>query len=67
MTRRILNVVSVMMAVLVLFNLELITMKIAVGIVNILTRGIPIIAVLVLISVLLTRFTWRMRRRFWGW
>lgn len=64
---RLLSMVSVMLVILIAMNFDRITAKIAIGIVDILTGGIPIVAILILIVVVLTRFTWKMRRSFWGW
>lgn len=64
---KLLSIVSAVLVILIATNFDRITARIAIGIVDILTSGIPIVAILIFIVVMLTRFTWKMRRSFWGW
>ena len=63
----VLSVISLIAAIYIIANFGKITAKIAIGIVNLLSMGLPVLIVIIGIMILIGRLNWRMRRSFWGW
>lgn len=63
----ILSMISFIAAICIVANFGRITAKIAIGIVNLLSSGIPVLILIAAAAVFLGRWRWRMRRAFWGW
>ena len=65
--KRILNLMSAFLVIMVIVRWEEISLSIANAAIKVLTGGIPFLAAMIFITIAITRFTWRMRYRFWGW
>lgn len=63
----VLSVISAVIAIMIAANFGAVTARIAIGIVNLLSTGLPILIVIGIAVFLIARIRWRMRRRFWGW
>lgn len=63
----VLGAISAIAAVLIIANFGAVTARIAIGVVNLLSTGLPILLVIGIAVFLIARFRWRMRRGFWGW
>lgn len=63
----ILSVISFIAAIFIIANFGTITAKIAVGIVNLLSTGLLIFIAVIAVIILIGRWRWGMRRRFWDW
>lgn len=61
----VLSVVSVIAALVILFNFKLVTALIAMGVAEILTTAIPIIFLFGIIIYIIFRIKWRARRYWW--
>lgn len=63
----VLGVISLIAVVGIIVDFERVTAKIAVGVVQLLTAGLPVLIVVLVIMVLIGRVRWWLRRSFWGW
>lgn len=61
----VLGSITVIGGLIILFNIEMVTALIAMGIAAILTTAIPIIVVVGIIIYIFLRIKWRRRRYFW--
>ncbi len=62
-----LSVISLIAVIYIIVDFDKVTAKIAVGIVNLLSMGLPVLAVIIGIMILAGRFSRRRHRSFWGW
>jgi hypothetical protein len=62
-----LSVISLIAVIYIIVDFDKVTAKIAVGIVNLLSMGLPVLAVIIGIMIMAGRFSRRRRRSFWGW
>lgn len=63
----VLSIISLIGAICIIANFGMVTAKIAIGIVNLLSMGLPVLVVMIAILILIGRLNRRMRRSFWGW
>lgn len=63
----VLSIISLIGAIYIIANFGMVTAKIAIGIVNLLSMGLPVLVVMTAILILIGRLSRRMRRSFWGW
>lgn len=63
----VLSVISLSAAIFIIVNFNAVTVKIARGAARFLTAGFPAVILITVAAVLIGRWRWRMRRRFWGW
>lgn len=63
----ILNICSIIAAIIIVANLKTITVKIAIRIAGLLTSGTTILVIVIAVVVLFVRLKWKLMRRFWHW
>ena len=61
------SVISVLAAIFIIVNFKVITVRIAIFMANLLSSGALILVVVIVVSYLIVRLKWKMRRRFWRW
>ena len=62
-----LSVISLIAVIYIIVDFDKVTAKIAVGIANLLSMGLPVLAVIIGIMILAGRFSRQRHRSFWGW
>lgn len=62
-----LSVISLVAVIYIIVDFDKVTAKIAAGIANLLSMGLPVLAVIIGIMILAGRFSRRRHRSFWGW
>ncbi len=63
----VLSIISLIAVIYIIADFDKVTARIAIGIANLLSMGLPVLAVLLGIMILVGRLSRRMRRSFWGW
>lgn len=63
----VLSVISIIGAIYIIADFNRVTARIAIGIVNLLSAGLPVLVVMIGILILIGRLSFRIRRSFWGW